>query len=234
MTVQSFSSPSGIQYAVIDPGSDSHSLNLTCTVDRLKHLSTTVELPDPSWEVRIHHLDQNENDCPFVNYVNYLIELQAKNILRICEKHNLQVEGEGIARCRNFKHLVSSKQFNPENLDLSGLNLDCLPFHLGLCKNITTLDLSNNSLRVLSKGLLYLERLKVIDLKGNPILELPAWVNQWIKEKGIKVVIERGKSQAEDSTERDSDDENKTPHKRLKGDLFATQPQDYLLALINN
>ena len=231
MTVQSFSSPNGNKIAVIDPGSDSRSLNLCCTIDRLINLSTTLIFPDPSWKIETHPLDQT--NCTLVVKAKYLVELQANNIFRICKKCDLPAEGEGIALCRNFKHLVSSKQFDPEELDLSGLMLDCLPFHLGLCKNIRVLDLSNNSLRVLSKGLLYLERLKVINLTGNPIVELPAWVKAWVQEKGITVLIEEEKTDKENWERRDSE-EYPGLKKRYKADLYATQIQDNELALINN
>lgn len=172
MTVHLYRFRGHQEFAIVDQGS----LNLTCSVNILGHLSEDV-IPSNQALDCVGSYDLSETRVPLVKKVNNLIEQYVDNIRKIALRFECNVEGEGIACCRNFKEMIQRQCLNRfEILDLSGLGIDLLPFHIGFFRKIKQLNLSNNQLRVLPLDLCKLESLEVIDLTGNPIVEIPDWL----------------------------------------------------------
>lgn len=219
MFIKTYSSDAGVQFVVIDP----ENLNLRCKVDRFGQLSCTLDEPSSEWQSQVYTDEMQEND--YVKVALELIGKYADNILPICRKLDLHIEGEGIVRCRNFKHLVDRVD-HYEVLDLSNLGIDCLPFQVGFF-DVEQLNLSGNNLGFLPPSLKCLENLRVINLRGNPIArgELPEWFNSWIQDKAIEIF---GVPQF--NSEDNAQDENRRPEfvngrpfKRNKTDPDETQ-----------
>lgn len=161
----------GIDYAIVDPSS----LRLAYTIGAAWHLSGVLKIPEdfqPTQTLELH-----QTVFPVVRRANGLIAEYVENSRKIAGHFGLTVEGEGIACCRNFKRLIECQELDHfEELDLSGLGLDCLPFHIGLFRNLKRLNLSDNKLRVLPRDVEVLESLEEIDLQGNPFVCLPDWI----------------------------------------------------------
>lgn len=174
MLVHLYRSRSLQEYAVVDR----ESLNLTCSINSLGHLSEGVVPSNEELDyVEEYSLDQTH--ISLVKRVNEFIEQYVENIRKIATRFNFEVEGEGIACCRNFKDMINSQCLDHyEIVDLSGLEIDLLPCYIGLFRNIKQLNLFKNQLRVLPVDLLKLENLEVIDLTENPIVELPDWITE--------------------------------------------------------
>lgn len=161
----------GIDYVIVDPSS----LRLAYAIGAAWHLTRVLKIPEDFQRTRT--LDLNQTVFHVVQRVNGLIAEYVSNIRKIGGRFGFTVEGEGIACCRNFKRLIECKELDQfEELNLSGLGLDCLPFHIGLFRKLKRLDLSENELRVLPCDLECLESLEEIDLQENPIVCLPAWI----------------------------------------------------------
>lgn len=224
MFIKTYSSSSGVQFLVIDP----ENLNLRCKVDQLGQLSCTLDEPDPEWQPADLTDDMNED-----RYVKVALELIGKyaiNIKPICEKLGLQIEGEGIERCRNFKHLID-RGVHYEVLDLSGLEIDCLPFQVGFFRDVKQLNLSGNKLRFLPPTLKCMQHLKVINLTGNPIakLEFPDWFMGWVQEKAIEISGDETRFDRDDAAQIDDENDsrranfqNTRPEKKRKWDKDRT------------
>lgn len=213
MFLQTYRSSQGVELVVIDPDS----LNLRCKVDPVfhKYLTCTLELPNPEWK-----MDSEEINADLVKNANELIQQYARNISSICRRLGFHLEGNEIELCRNFHELVST--MDVQELDLSGLGIDCLPIEIGMLDRVENLNLARNALRVLPPSLTCLKNLKVIDLTGNPIADnLPSWFSDWIKAKAIRILGEPTFQNADEMAQEDK--ENLITRKRYKVDQNETQ-----------
>lgn len=174
----------GTEYIVVE------SLHLTFQITRLGTLTRVLDqrsdLNERVWDSQVTYpLDFRH---PHINQVNDLIRRTAENIQKIALRLNLHVEGEGIECCENFNGLIESNKLDQkEELDLSGLELDYLPFHIGMFKKLQTLNLSHNHLRILPPDISLLTHLKVINLTGNEIVTLPTWLTEM---RGLTIIRE--------------------------------------------
>lgn len=122
----------------------------------------------------------DKSDHPHVLQVRFLFEKCARNIDLISRRLKLDVRGTAPIRCRTFSHLIYQNGLNRlEQLDLSNLGIqDTLPYHIGFFKSVRHLNLANNGIRLLPPELSLLTCLETLNLKGNPIAEIPLWVRQ--------------------------------------------------------
>ena len=111
--------------------------------------------------------------------------LRSKNLLAEAALETSKIASSLHIRGINFKRLkcfdlfarrVSDRKLTKQfHLNLSGLNLNSIPFPIALFRKVRTLDLKNNDLRMVPKDILALPHLKEVDLRNNKIVELPDW-----------------------------------------------------------
>lgn len=192
MTVHLFNSDKGIPYATLHTCAFdiTYEENIIGLLSRVRFQlnencinGTDVEneqsaRPQEKGEV----FDLTALHIPQVRQVDHLIKQTAKNILLICARLGLTLESAETSTecCYHFIAEIKRHQLaRLEELNWSSLGLDSVPPHIGLFSQVKRLDLSKNLLRVLPRELIKLEHLETIDLRGNPIVNLPAWLVEW-------------------------------------------------------
>lgn len=157
----------GKQFFVVDP----ESLYLIYSSNPIGSLVREEEIP-PSAEKTVEYDFDHPTD-PRVRRIRELFEKYIVNMQKIADRLNLEVKGDGPTYCRNFKEIVlSSDIIAKRELDLSGLDLDLLPFIISVFSSVTELNLSHNNLKRLPEDLRLLRNLRRIDVSNNPSLIL--------------------------------------------------------------
>lgn len=154
----------GKQFVIVDP----ESLNLAYSLNILNDLVREIETPAEMEKINEYDFDQTIN--PIVRRVKELFEKYVPSIRKIADRLGLNAEGEGLVYCRNFKKiLLGSDVVAERKLDLSGLDLDLVPFVISFFSSTTEIDLSNNNLRILPDDLKLMPNLQIVRLANNPL-----------------------------------------------------------------
>lgn len=121
------------------------------------------------------------------------IQLHVDSIRKIAPRLGWQTEGDMLFCCGKFKEWILEYKSKEKSLDFSSLGLTLVPLHIGLFSCLEYLDLSNNNLRILPVELQKNPHLKSINLKGNPIIELPDWLKERVGVQVISDIVEPNK-----------------------------------------
>ena len=109
-----------------------------------------------------------------VVFVRFLLDLYKAAILIIAKKWRLELEGDAMAVSEQFtRAIIASDHNKTSELSLSGFGLSNVPAQIALYRNLKTLDLGDNQLRVLFPELVQLTELEVLDVSGNKGVMLP-------------------------------------------------------------
>ena len=136
-------------------------------------------------------------------YVGYLLNLESLE----ASKNNLGVLPRGLEKLKKLR-----------TLNLSGNNIDQIPKnyagqfhelrHFNLESNglkdfpefikhspqLKGLYLNNNRIRAIPRDVTILENLEYFDIKGNPLVNIPQWLTEWVTEQELELFVETCKS----------------------------------------
>ena len=163
-----------------------------------KELTHTFSASSPAYDLNAEETQEQQVDDERVKeekgrvrQVAILMTKTANNIAKIALKLGIPFDSASpsIDSCQNFIGALRGSPFvSQDHIDLSHAGLDGVPPHVALFRNAKSIDLSHNQLRVLAVELINPPHLMRINLKGNPIWDLPDWLEEWRTAQPNRVV----------------------------------------------
>lgn len=178
MHIQLFQTPNHDHYIQVSE----HQITLNYSINERNRV-TRSSLP-----ANVIGVSELKNYDEIIQSVKESIQITNENIKKIGDRLGWVGKGDGLQFQANFKAWIEQQDFSGE-LDLSNLKLTLLPMHIGLFKNITKLNLSDNQLKILAYEIQYLPKLQVLDIQSNEFFILPEWLE---KKTNLEVIYDSG------------------------------------------